>query len=127
MSEQFERLSFSKNWNNKLLCQFFTSIRPLSNKYKADKVFDILIGDTHFCYAKVVKTVELNLLQIVGFGLNFIDNGLSEKDFMEMMKKMYEKTSWWKDDNSAVMQVIYFEKVIQLNIFEDGLYPVKQN
>ena len=122
-AQEFERLSFSKNWNNKLLCQFFTSIRPVSKKYKSDKVFDIRIGDTHFCYAKVVKSIDISLEGVINFGLNLTDNGLPEKEFIEMMDKMYSKTPWW-NGRASIMQVVYFEKVVQLNIFEDGLYPV---
>lgn len=111
-----ERLSFSKNWNNKLLCFIFITIRPISKKYKKNKIVDVRIVDAFFCYAKLIDKKELTIKEIIESNYNLIDSGLSEKYFFEFMEKMYSKSSWWNGIDSK-MNVLFFEKIVQLEMF----------
>lgn len=121
----YERLEFSKNWNNKLLCDIFSTIRPVYKKYNVDEVFDIRIGDKFFCYAKVLKQENTTLKEIILSGAHMVDTGLNEKDFLKLMSNMYSKKSWWADENTE-MKIIFLEKIQQLTIFDDGKFPVAQ-
>lgn len=40
--EPTETLSFSKNWNNKLACPYYTTIRLNSTKYEKGKIYSIV-------------------------------------------------------------------------------------
>lgn len=120
---QYERINFSKNWNQKLLCDVFTTIRGVNDKYSVNDVFDIRISEKHFCYAKVLKTETKTLNEIISSGVHLTDTGMNDNDFFELMSKMYSKKSWWKDGLTE-MRIIFLEKIVQLTIFEDGKYPV---
>lgn len=118
---QYERIDFSKNWNNKLLCSVFTTIRPAYKKYSVEDVFDIRIDEKFFCYAKVLKSEVISLKDIIKSGFHLTDTGMNEKGFMEFMTKMYSKKSWWNGEETE-MKIIFLEKIQQLTIFDDGKY-----
>lgn len=112
-----EKITFSKNWNNKLLCTCFTTIRPQSKKYDVGDVVDIRIEERFFCYATIISKRVLTLQQVISEGYHFTDTGLHEKEFIELMSTMYSKKSWWKNYNTE-MQIVFLEKIVQLNLFE---------
>jgi hypothetical protein len=118
---EYERIEFSKNWNNKLLCDVFSTIRPSYKKYDVDEVFDIRIGERFFCYAKVLKSENITLKEIIFSGAHLVDTGLNGKDFFGLMSNMYSKKPWWKGEDTE-MKIIFLEKIQQLTIFDDGKY-----
>ena len=120
---KYEKIEFAKNWNNKLLCDVFSTIRPVSYKYKTDKIFDIRIDERFFCYAKVLKVDKKTIKEIISSGIHCVDTGMNDRDFFSLMSNMYSKKSWWKSDETE-MQIIFLEKVQQLTIFDDGKFPV---
>jgi len=119
---QFDRIEFSKNWNSKLLCNVFTTIRPSYKKYSIDEVFDIRIKETFFCYAKVLRSDVKTIKEIISSGAHLTDTGLNGGDFFDLMSNMYSKKTWWKGEDTE-MKIIFLEKIIQLTIFDDGKYP----
>ncbi len=119
---QYERIEFSKNWNNKLLCNVFSTIRPSYKKYDVDEVFDIRIDKRFFCYAKVLTSKDITLKEIICSGAHLVDTGLNEKDFLTLMSNMYSKKNWWKGEETE-MKIIFLEKIQQLTIFDDGKFP----
>lgn len=119
---QYQRIEFSKNWNNKLLCSVFTTIRPTYKKYNVDEVFDIRIGERFFCYAKVIKTDIIILKDLISSGAHLTDTGLNGRDFLGLMSNMYSKKPWWQGEETE-MKIIFLEKIEQLTIFDDGQFP----
>jgi len=114
-----KRLVFSKNWNNKLLCFVFTTIRPNSNKYKEGDIIDVRINERFFCYAKVLGIQVKTISELIAAGHHRVDTGLSGKEFFELMDSFYSKKIWWKGIETE-MQIIFFEKIVQLDIFDQG-------
>lgn len=91
-------ISFSKNWNKKLDCDFFTTVRLFEeNKEKyylknRGKSFDVLLNGKKYCSAKLVMVEESFLEHIVDLEfLCYLDAGLNGQDFFGLMKKMYSK------------------------------------
>lgn len=119
---QYEKIEFSKNWNNKLLCNVFSTIRPSYKKYDVDEVFDIRIDKRFFCYAKVLISKDITLKEIICSGAHLVDTGLNAKDFLTLMSNMYSKKNWWKGEETE-MKIIFLEKIQQLTIFDDGKFP----
>ena len=119
---QYERIEFSKNWNNKLLCNVFSTIRPSYKKYDIDEVFDIRIDKRFFCYAKVLDSKNITIKEIILSGAHLVDTGLVGKDFFTLMSNMYSKKNWWKGEETE-MKIIFLEKIQQLTIFDDGKFP----
>jgi len=120
---QYERIDFLKNWNNKLLCDIFVIIRPVNKKYSLDQVVDIRIDDKFFSYAKVLKSEIRTLNDIIASGMFLLDSGMNEKDFRDFINELYSKKSWWKNEDTE-LKIIFFKKITQLTIFEDGNYPI---
>lgn len=124
-TSKFKRVNFSNNTNNKLLCNVFSLITPLHKSFLLSETCDIRISDQHFCYAKVVKTQTTLLKNIVENGLHMNESGfVNDELYVKHMESLYIKKPWWSGENTA-FQIVHFEKVKQLSIFEDGLYPTQ--
>jgi len=121
---KYKRVEFSNNINNKLLCNVFVTITPIHKSFSLFETCDIRIDDKHFCYAKVIKTYMASLGSIIESGVHIIDSGLSDDtSYLNHVQQLYSQKKWWKNENTA-FRVNFFEKVQQLSIFEDGIYPV---
>ena len=97
-------MRFTNNWNNKLNCSYFTTIRKYTSqkfKYyesKLNKVDAIYIKNVIFCRAKLVR-IDICKLSEINIMLKIIDTGTSE----------YLKVFDWfglKDDDK-VMLLLY--------------------
>lgn len=108
-------LDFSENWNNKLNCFSFTTIRPISSKYKIGDNIYIRLKERFYGHAKVVDIKIFSIKEIIDLGIYFFDTGLDKKAFFDMMNNMYSKKRWWKDENTK-MEVIFIQKIKQLEI-----------
>lgn len=90
---------FSKNWNGKLGNDFFTTIRLFNpSKYQLGELYNICLGAKGEFSAKCVALNNLKTKQIPSF-LTYTDAGLSKKQFVELMQRMYkgkitEETEW---------------------------------
>jgi hypothetical protein len=123
-TSKYKRVDFSVNTNNKLLCNVFVMITPQHKSFLLSETYDIRILGQHLCYAKVIKTQVTLLRDIMEHGLFLLDSGLSNAtSYLEYIQSQYSHKTWWNGENTA-FQVAYFEKIQQLSIFEDGLYPV---
>jgi hypothetical protein len=106
---------FTRNWNNKLHNEYFTSIRlkTVQNRDYYDAGSEFLISlDSHgpIFHAEIVKTQVLKLGQIGS--LTYLDAGMSPVDFIEMMKRMYSKKI--KEDEHILDQdfhIILFKRL----------------
>lgn len=111
-------LDFSNNWNNKLNCFSFTTIRPNSNKYKLNDEVVVRLKDVIYCKAKLVKIRKLSIAEIIEEGVGFTDTGLGENEFYELMESFYSKKTWWKNKETK-MVVLFFKRIKQLDLFAD--------
>jgi len=74
------KIKFSKNWNNKLNCEFFTTIRKFNKKKYDfylkyyDVVFDVILKGKKICEAKLVDIEKIKLSEITP-ALLYIDTG----------------------------------------------------
>jgi hypothetical protein len=82
-------------------------------------MYDIRIGDKHFCYATLIDRKKSTLEQIVFDNINLTDAGLNKKDFMSLMQNFYSTKSWWKNEETE-MEILYLEKKVQLKMFEEN-------
>lgn len=84
-----ETIDFSYNWNNKLECRAFTTLRRHNpTKYKEKETYAIrLKGDTLYeaiCIA--VKTFPLSKLNVF---ISYLDTGYSLEETMKIIQRMY--------------------------------------
>lgn len=101
---------FSKNWNNKLDCEFFTTVRYWSNQYRQGDLHDIELNGQYVKTCKVLGLITCKLEEI-GPLVTYPDAGLSPEDFREMMRKMYQNKPTPPDEADFV--VVLFKTVAQ--------------
>lgn len=70
-----DKINFSKNWNNKLACNAFTTLRSYDNKrYLLEKEFEILINGEYLCKAVIVALQSLDISELSDT-VAYIDTG----------------------------------------------------
>lgn len=82
-------IRFSRNWNNKLSCDYFTTYRLKSDKFHIGETFRIILGSKLLFYADVVE-IEDTFLDKVPDMETMIDAGMSAADFRNMLMTMYK-------------------------------------
>jgi hypothetical protein len=117
MPSDIKRIVFDKNWNNKLLCFRFIIIRPERSVFKAGERLELRIEERHFCYATVTDVKTMTVSEIIDRNYHLLDSALEAKEFLEMLSNAHSKNRWWKGTDT-VMKVVFMEKIIQLDIFE---------
>jgi hypothetical protein len=87
-------ISFSANWNNKLDCKYFTTIRiynPL--KHKTGKKVDILLKKKLKNKAQIIG-VKKGYIKDLGAYDCYLDTGYSKQETISIMLKMYPKINF---------------------------------
>ena len=88
-------LKFSKNWNNKLACDRFTTIR-LKELILYETV-DVFLEEDKIYTAQIIQKHKVKLGEISEF-IASIDVGMSAAKLKEILKRMYKKEN--VNDNS---------------------------
>lgn len=89
MAESQNEISFSYNWNNKLQCHRFTTIRAANPaKYKIGNVYDIKYKDQCF-QAQIIDIRTISLDQINEF-IGGVDTGYSAEEAKTILRRMYK-------------------------------------
>jgi hypothetical protein len=84
-------IPFSKNWNNKLNCEYFTTIRLWNpNKYRIGTQAAIWLNEKPYANATVVDARKLKFEQINDWHSR-LDAGMTASDLKGMFRKMYSK------------------------------------
>jgi hypothetical protein len=112
MSQQ-NLIIFNHNWNNKLDCNCFTSIRLNSNKF--------IINENYSCLLKSNKNVQINkgTVRLVAKYITYLDKltdltcylntGYSAEETKNIIRSMYKNTVF--DWNTQKINVLLFKKV----------------
>ncbi len=101
-----ETLVFSADWNKKLGCQYYTTIR-LNNpsKYMVGKKLKVMLGRRLHHIAEVACISEITLGR-VSEAMAFIDAGLDLPKFKTLITKMYEAKININDNTPLVFVVL---------------------
>lgn len=81
-------IKFSTNWNNKLDCKCFTTIRLMSKKYAISNVYDIELKNVLHSRAQIVNICYTILDNLNDFNC-YLDTGYSVEETKNIFKKMY--------------------------------------
>jgi len=84
-----QTLRFSFNWNNKLNCASFTTLR-LSDRFVVGEKINIELKETLFGSGTVVGKKSLKLSEINDF-IAYIDTGYGIEECQKILKRMYSK------------------------------------
>ena len=84
-----EKLEFSTNWNNKLECKCFTTIRiyNLSKHFKGNQ-FEVFLQRKFKTKAVVLGTILTTLEKLSDY-VCYLDTGYSRAETLEIFRKMY--------------------------------------
>lgn len=85
-------INFSYNWNKKLDCKSFTTLRLTNyNKYRTGLVYEIQLKNQLIKYARIVEIKVFPLNKINEF-ISRIDTGYSREETVKIINRMYPET-----------------------------------
>lgn len=98
-----DSINFSTNWNNKLDCIAFTTIR-LKNpkKYIIGKKYKILLKKELKKQA-IIKDIKHFFINDINEYVAYLDTGYSASETIEIVKKMYSKVNLDKQPFSFIL------------------------
>ncbi len=117
-----DKLDFSYNWNNKLRCRCFTTLRLRNDeKYHKGARFEVSMQGYARGQAKVIDVKYLKLEQISEW-IARLDTGYSAKECKEMIKQMYKNVPLidWKKQELAYVLLAWEGQKGMNNLFEEG-------
>ena len=92
------KIHFTHNWNNKLNCDVFTTVRIENTaKYKPNQLYEITLSKPKSKEPTIQGKARILLIQPfylekVSEGIALIDTGLSKQKFIDLVHTMYSKT-----------------------------------
>lgn len=87
-----EQLKFSYNWNNKLNCHYYTTIRLSSPKYHKEQIIDVQLKGQHLHQGKIIEIRVIGIDQINEF-IGGLDTGYGAEETKNILKKMYKQAT----------------------------------
>lgn len=92
--ELIDIIKFSYNWNNKINCKCFTTLRIQNNqKYVIGNKYKIYLKEA---YIKTVIIVDIKYFYIKNINdyIGYLDTGYSGIETIAILKKMYPKVDF---------------------------------
>ena len=81
-------LHFAQNFNQKLDCKYFTSIRPQRDIYQIGKKMDIYCQNHFLKEATIISIKTLSLAELDDWTA-FLDAGMSRHELTALLKTFY--------------------------------------
>jgi hypothetical protein len=113
------KINFAKNYNNKLNCDYFTTIRLFKEekwiKYfnwkNNENIISITLNDEEVCKAQVVSLHKGRLL-LFSPEVLIQDTGLEERECLDFFQEFYGDTQEWKEsEGNPYMIILLLKKV----------------
>ncbi len=84
-----EKLTFTYNWNNKLQCKAFTTIRRAKpEQYPLDKELEIYLKEEFIKTVRIHDTIPCLLSKLPSYTC-FLDTGYCREETLSMFRKMH--------------------------------------
>lgn len=102
-----EKLEFSTNWNNKLDCKCFTTIRIYNNKkhFKGNH-FEVFLQKKYKAKVEVLSIGVIKINSLTDY-ICYLDTGYSSAETIEILKKMYPRI----DFKNTYLTVLLLKKI----------------
>ncbi|MCA0381690.1 MAG: hypothetical protein LCH58_05985 [Bacteroidetes bacterium] len=110
-TDNLEVLNFSYNWNNKLQCKAYTTIRLYGRKYQQGKRFQVQLKGENLHVAEVVEIKPFYLQQLNEF-MAYVDTGYSSTEARDIVIRMYPRVDVFKQQMCMVLLRVITEKNI---------------
>ena len=87
-----KRINFSYSWNNKLVCNSYTTLRIANaNKYQVGSEYEVYLKGARIHNAAIVDIKELSSVMKINEFIAHIDTGYNYNETIEVIRKMYPK------------------------------------
>lgn len=119
-------LKFSYNWNKKLDCHAFTTIRLFNpNKHFVGQLVKLFIKDKHIGEGAIADVSVFQLNSLNSF-MAYLDTGYSAQEAVAIIKKMYPKVDF-NNTRLVMLLIVKDEKkdIPQQELFNETIknYP----
>jgi len=81
-------IDFFRNWNGKLFCEAFSTIRLKNDRYKVGERYDITLNDQWCGDAEIVHLVDFKLSQMKE-SMSYLDTGFGVRETIEQLLSIY--------------------------------------
>lgn len=90
---EYDRINFNYNWNNKLNCKSYTTIRVYNKvKYVLNFCYGIYLKKEYLHTSQIVDIKNFKLKDISNF-MAYLDTGYSKEETIDIIRKMYKNDS----------------------------------
>ena len=93
-----QTIQFNYNWNNKLNCNSFSTVRIQNpNKYKVGEIYNIILSNkngkqnVNYGFAKIMAITDFYLEKVTP-AMAFLDTNYSQEQFINLVKTMYKNS-----------------------------------
>lgn len=97
-----QEINFSFNWNKKLDCKAFTTIR-LSGKYNIGEKIEVRLKKALHCYGEIIDKKNFNIEKITDW-IAYLDTGYDRTECIKILQTMYKN----KNINWKMQPVFYY-------------------
>lgn len=88
--DKIHQLNFTTNWNNKLACHAFTTIRLwYEGRFQMGQEVEILLQKKHLKYARIIDIKTFKLHQINNY-MALLDTGYNADQTKEFIRNIYK-------------------------------------
>lgn len=83
-----QTIDFLQNWNGKLFCNAFTTIRKQDDRYQVGIRYDITLQDKWCGDAECVQVTQFTLDRLTE-SMAYLDTGFSKRETIELLQELY--------------------------------------
>ncbi|MFV8335189.1 hypothetical protein ACNQF7_03770 [Flavobacterium sp. RSP29] len=115
-----EKLEFSTNWNNKLDCKCFTTIRIYNpQKHFKDNQFEVFLQRKYKGKVVVLGVVKTYLDKLNDY-VCYLDTGYNKAETVELLRKMYKAKNI--DFSKKQITILLLQKVEPVKPRQETLF-----
>lgn len=115
-----EKLVFSTNWNNKLDCRCFSTIRVYNpRKHYKDNQFEIYLQRKYKGKAVVLGVIKTYLEKLNDY-VCYLDTGYSKAETVELLRRMYKSKNI--DFKKQQITILLLQKIEPLKYTQQSLF-----
>ncbi|MFI3240188.1 MAG: hypothetical protein R3Y22_06320 [Bacteroidales bacterium] len=101
-----KQITYSKNWNNKLSCDSFATVRLYEpNQFELGESYEIVCDNDIMGVAKIVALRELELVELTD-ELAYLDAGCSASEMDKILREIYPSITDKSILESAIFKYI---------------------
>jgi hypothetical protein len=114
-----EKLDFSANWNNKLDCKCFSTIRIYNQaKHFKGNQFDVFLNKKYKNKVIVLGTIITKLNELSDY-ICYLDTGYSREETIAILQKMFPRI----DFKTQKICILLLKKVDPPKAIQNKLFP----